>query len=86
MASVHEGHRKRMRERFLNEGPKGFQDHELLEMILYYTDRRKNTNVDAHKLLDEYGSLSMLFEADALDIKRRCDVNGNRGCLWTAAI
>ena len=44
-------------------------------MILYYTDRRKNTNVDAHKLLDEYGSLSMLFEADALDIKRRCDVN-----------
>ena len=32
---------KRMRERFLNEGPKGFQDHELLEMILYYTDRRK---------------------------------------------
>ena len=75
MASVHEGHRKRMRERFLNEGPKGFQDHELLEMILYYTDRRKNTNVDAHKLLDEYGSLSMLFEADALDIKRRCDVN-----------
>ncbi|MCI8342107.1 MAG: RadC family protein [Firmicutes bacterium] len=75
MASVHDGHRQRMRERFISEGPKNFQTHELLEMVLYYTDRRKNTNVDAHRLLDEYGTLSALFEADALDIKRRCNVN-----------
>lgn len=34
--NVHKGHRERMRQRFLVEGAKGFADHELLELLLYY--------------------------------------------------
>lgn len=34
--NVHKGHRERMRQRFLVEGTKGFADHELLELLLYY--------------------------------------------------
>ena len=35
MENIHGGHRDRMRSRYLQEGPDGFADHELLEMLLY---------------------------------------------------
>ena len=33
--NIHKGHRERIRERYLQEGPDGFADHEILEMLLY---------------------------------------------------
>ncbi|WP_317856264.1 JAB domain-containing protein [Chakrabartyella piscis] len=74
MATVHDGHRERMRQRFLAEGGSNFQDHELLEMLLYYVVTRANTNEQAHKMIQEFGSLSMLMEADPYDISRLCNV------------
>lgn len=62
-AVMHEGHRKRMRERFLNSRD-GLQDHELLEILLYGAIPRKNTNEIAHRLLDAFGSLSGVLKAD----------------------
>lgn len=66
--NIHEGHRDRMRARFLQEGPDGFADHELLEMLLYGVIARGDTNPLAHALLREFGSLSNLVEAEAEDI------------------
>ncbi|MCQ2431801.1 MAG: hypothetical protein MJ175_04270 [Clostridia bacterium] len=65
---LHEGHRKNMRERFLKSGGFGFQDHELLEMLLFYSIPRVNTNEIAHRLLKEFGSVRGVFDAsyDAL--------------------
>ena len=62
-SNTHEGHRERMRKRYLQSGFDGFQDHEILEMILYNCYRRRNTNDIAHKLLDTFGSISAVFEA-----------------------
>ncbi len=61
---LHDGHRQRMRERFLKSGGSGFQQHELLEMLLYYAIPRINTNDIAHRLLDRFGSISGIFAAD----------------------
>ena len=66
--NVHDGHRERMRQRFMKEGADSFEDHELLELLLFYAIPRRNTNEIAHLLLDKYGSLDSLFDAPIEDI------------------
>lgn len=61
---VHDGHRQRMRERFSEVGLEGFNDHNALEMLLFYALPRKDTNELAHKLLLHFGSLPAVLEAD----------------------
>ena len=49
----HGGHRERMRKRFKESGNfKGFSEHEILEMLLFYIVPRKNTNDIAHELIN----------------------------------
>ena len=67
---IHDGRRDRMRERYMRHGLDNFNDHEVLELLLYYSVARKDTNELAHKLLNDFGSLDILFEADPLDIRR----------------
>jgi len=52
-----------MRQRFLENGLSGFADHEILEVLLYYTIPRANTNPISHALLNHFGSLSAVFAA-----------------------
>ena len=33
---MHDGHRERLRERFLREGLASFEDHTILELLLFY--------------------------------------------------
>lgn len=54
---LHENHRERMRQRYRIEGPDGFSSHELLEMLLYYSVPRGDTNGTAHALLEQNGGL-----------------------------
>ena len=61
--SVHNGHRERMRQRFLKFGLENFCDHEILEMLLFYCVPRYNTNEIAHRLIDQFGSLSRVINA-----------------------
>lgn len=66
--NVHEGHRARVRKKFLLNGLDGFEPHEALELLLFYCVHMKNTSELAHRLLDAFGSLSAVFDApyDAL--------------------
>lgn len=66
--NVHDGHRARVRKRFLQYGLDNFETHEALELLLFYCVPMKNTSILAHKLLDAFGSLSAVFDApyDAL--------------------
>ncbi|MDO5435356.1 MAG: DNA repair protein RadC [Clostridia bacterium] len=60
----HSGHRHRLRQRFIDEnGFDSFQDHELLELLLYYGRLRGDTNGTAHELINTFGSLLKVFEA-----------------------
>ena len=61
---LHSGHRARMQERFLQTGGEGMADHELLELLLFYVIPRRDTNDLAHRLMEDFGSLSGVLEAD----------------------
>ncbi|MBO5060395.1 MAG: RadC family protein [Clostridia bacterium] len=67
--NLHENHRERLKEKFLKlleEGmaEDGLEDHEFIELLLFYAIPRKNTNEIAHRLINEFGSLGNILEAD----------------------
>ena len=66
--SVHDGHRERLKNRFLAEGLDGFTDIQALELLLFYCIPRKDTNELAHRLLDRFGSLSQVLETKPEDL------------------
>ena len=59
----HEGHRRRMKKRFVKEGFEYFEPHNVLEMALFYTSPRQDTNGLAHSLIDTFGSLAGVCDA-----------------------
>lgn len=63
MDNIHEGHRERLKDRFLITKFEGFQPHEILELLLFYGVPRTDTNNLAHRLLDEFGSIANIFNA-----------------------
>lgn len=68
--SIHDGHREKMRQRFLTTGLDGFADHEALELLLYYAIPRRDTNPIAHALMERYGSLAGVLSAPAEDLQK----------------
>lgn len=69
----HKFHRSRLRARFQKEGLRSFEDHNILELLLFYAIPQKDTNDLAHALLDKFGSLAAVFDAEFGDL---CKVNG----------
>lgn len=51
----HDGHRERLRARLEREGIDHFAPHEVLELILFYSVPRANTNPIAHRLMERFG-------------------------------
>lgn len=62
--SVHEGHRERLKESFLKNGLSTFNEINALELLLFYAIPRRDTNVIAHALIDRFGSIDRVFEAN----------------------
>ena len=54
-AKVHEGHRKRVKDRYIEEGLTPFQIMKLSTNIIYCIPQR-DTNVLAHKMINEFGA------------------------------
>ncbi len=67
---IHDGHREKMRQRYLKSGLEGFADHEALELLLYYAIPRRDTNPIAHALMERYGSLSAVLTAPVEDLRK----------------
>ena len=61
--NVHSGHRERMKSSQLILDGEDVPEHILLEMLLYYTIRQKNTNELAHSLIDRFGGLNQVLDA-----------------------
>ena len=78
---LHEGHRQRVKARYLSEGLDSFADHQVLELLLFYAIPMKDTNELAHKMILEFGSLAGLFEAEPKDIATRCGVTESTALL-----
>ncbi len=78
---LHDGHRQRMRERFLRNGLNNMQEHEILEMLLFYAIPRVNTNDLAHRLLDAFGSLYGVLTAEPAALRQIKGVTENAAVL-----
>lgn len=59
----HANHRARVRETFRKAGVDSMPDHNLLEVLLFYSIPRKDTNELAHRLIETFGSLNRVFDA-----------------------
>ena len=59
--STHEGHRKRLRQRFLKGGRRALPDYEFLELLLTYVIPRRDTKPIAKNLLRRYRSLNSVL-------------------------
>ncbi|MDR2502306.1 MAG: DNA repair protein RadC [Oscillospiraceae bacterium] len=68
--SVHDGHRDRLRERFKNHGLDSFDDHTVLELLLFHAIPRRDTNETAHLLLEKFGTLADVFDAPREELCR----------------
>ena len=58
-----EGHRQRLRDRFLERGLDGFTDAEVLELLLTFGTPRSDCKEAARLALAEFGSFAAVFEA-----------------------
>lgn len=68
--NVHGGHRARLKERYREHGLDNFNDVNVLELLLFYAVPRRDTNALAHSLLEEFGSLKNVLEADIEELRR----------------
>ena len=66
---VHDGHRARLRETFLEHGLQSMNDINALELLLFYALPRRDTNETAHLLLERFGSLHGVFSAPFEDLR-----------------
>ena len=78
---IHDGHREKMRRRFLETGLEGFADHEALELLLYYAIPRRDTNPIAHALMERYGTLSAVLSAPVEDLQKVEGIGGSAAVL-----
>ena len=59
----HADHRQRMKARFLENGLDIFDEHQVIELLLFFGIPRRDTNVIAHRLIKRFGSLRDVLDA-----------------------
>ena len=59
----HQGHRKRLRERFKKSGLAGFHDYEFIELLLTYAIPQKDVKPLAKELISHFGGIRGIFDA-----------------------
>lgn len=79
--NLHEGHRNRLKTRFLENGLDSFQPHNILELLLFYSIPRKDTNDIAHELIEKFGSLSGVLDANIEDLIQVNNITENSATL-----
>lgn len=78
-----EGHRERLRRRFINEGLDHFEPHEVLELLLFYCIPRKDTKQIARALLDRFHTLPGVLNAPPSELMRTADVGKNTAVFFS---
>ncbi len=80
---VHDGHRQRLKEEFL---AKGFDEntppHKIMEMLLFYSIPRKDTNEIAHNLVNRFGgTVSGVLDASVEELVKVDGVSHHTAAL-----
>lgn len=68
--SVHKEHRMRVKTRFQEQGLDVFNEHQVLELLLFYCIPRRDTNEIAHNLLNRFGTLAQVIDAPVKELEK----------------
>lgn len=77
-----EGHRERLKQRFMRSGLKGLAPHEILELMLFYALPRRDTKPVAYELLNRFGSVAGVLNADPEELTKVDFVTENAAVLF----
>lgn len=80
--NLHKGHRERVRKEFLENGfNEKTPPHKILEMLLFYSIPRKDTNEIAHELINRFGSFEAVFNAPYEQLMKVKGISENTAAL-----
>ena len=79
--NIHSGHRKRVKANVVKNGFSQLEEHKLLELMLFYSIPREDTNELAHRLIKHFGSFEAVFKADIEQLRRVDGVGENTAIL-----
>ena len=82
---AHGGHRGRMRQRVQSRGFEGLEPHEIIEFLLFYAIPRQDVNELAHRLIDRFGSVRDVLNAEIPALESVPGV-GARTARWLALV
>ena len=77
---LHEGHKKRLRQKAC-VNIDTLQPHEIIELMLNFGIVRKNTNPIAHELINKFGSVANVLDADISALMQVEGVGETSACL-----
>jgi len=80
---LHTGHREKLKQRFIEEGLESFEDHQVLELLLFYSTPRRDTNEIAHRLIKKFGTLEAIFDSTPEQLMSVGRVTKNTAVLLT---
>lgn len=84
---IHDEHRSRVRNEILTNGiGEGVPLHKIVEALLFYSIPRKDTNEIAHLLVERFGSVSDMLEANPSELKEVAGVGDNTAALFKLII
>ena len=78
---IHDGHRDRMKARFLEHSLENFDDIQALEIMLFFSIPRGDVNPIAHALLDRFGSIAAIFDAPVEELEKIDGIGRNSAAL-----
>jgi DNA repair protein RadC len=75
------GHRKRLQEKFTTAGIEALHEYEALELLLTYVIRRQDVKPQAKALLEKFGSLKGILDAEIDDLEKVSGIGGRSALL-----
>jgi len=69
-SDIQQGHRKRLREKFVKSGLAGFQDYEIVELLLSLGTPRRDCKQQAKEAINRFKTLRGVLEAPPEELKR----------------
>lgn len=73
LKNLEKGHRERLRKRYIKSGLEGFNDYEILELLLTYSIARKDVKPIAKELIEKFGTIDEIAKSD---VKSLLEVDG----------
>lgn len=79
MEKKYEGHRERLRQKYLQGGYSAFLEYEVLELLLTYVIPRKDTKPIAKELIERFGNLDGVVSASLEDLQEVSGIKESSG-------